>query len=154
VTPAQIFQSVTVFANNGKMCTPTLLKGNTSNCQNLSIDQHSIDLIREGMLGACSTGGTAFPFFPWNENKENKVYCKTGTAEFGAADEKGHRRTHGWFVAFSDLNTQQEKSEEKYPQKILVVVLLESDETKLFKEGSTDASPIALQIMNWIEENR
>lgn len=161
VTPAQVFQSLTVFANSGKVCTPTLIKGKTSNCQNLSVSQESLDLIRQGMEGACSAGGTAFPFFPWNQTKENKVYCKTGTAEFGAADGRGHRKTHGWFVAFSDLQTQDEPETEgetvekdKYPKRIMVVVLVESDATQPFREGSKDAAPIALSIMNWIEEFR
>jgi cell division protein FtsI/penicillin-binding protein 2 len=31
------------------------------------------------------------------------VACKTGTAEFGGANEQGYRKTHGWFTAFLQL---------------------------------------------------
>lgn len=167
VTPVQVFQSMTLFANKGKLCAPRLLKGTTDNCQDISVAQEHLDLIEKGLEEVCTQGGTAFPFFPWNSKEENKVFCKTGTAEFGAADGKGHRRTHGWFVGSTRLNTksnivrlvkngqlQKDEVQEQYPQNILVVVLVESDGEKPFKEGSADAAPIALKILEWIKENR
>ena len=51
--------------------------------------------------------------FPWNQQRlaeldenlpANKliangvIACKTGTAEFGGEDERGYRKTHGWFA--------------------------------------------------------
>ncbi|MEO8581989.1 MAG: penicillin-binding transpeptidase domain-containing protein [Patescibacteria group bacterium] len=167
VTPVQVFQSLTLFANGGKLCAPTLIKGTSGHCQDISVSQDHLKTIEEGLKEVCTRGGTAFPFFPWNDQEENKVFCKTGTAEFGAADNNGHRRTHGWFVGFTHLNTQPrtirlvkngrlEKTEvkEQYPQNILVVVLVESDEVKPFREGSADGGPIALKILEWIKDHR
>lgn len=167
VTPAQVFQSITLFANKGKLCAPTLLRDKKGNCQDISVTQEHIDLIRSGMEQACSRGGTGFPFFSWNETTESKVLCKTGTAEFGAQDGRGHRKTHAWFVGFTTLEThqhpvqkvkdgilQKEVIQEQYPKNILVTVLVESGDDKEFKEGSADGGPIALSIMKWIKENR
>jgi penicillin-binding protein 2 len=170
VTPVQVFQSITIFANQGKLCAPRLIKGAKGNCQDISVTQEHLDVIEDGLVQVCTQGGTAFPFFQWNANeteRDHKVFCKTGTAEFGAADAKGHRKTHGWFFAFTKLDTKssevrvvekgelkKESVEEQYPQEILVVVLVESDEQKIFKEGSADAAPIALEILEWIKENR
>lgn len=167
VTPAQVFQAMTVFANKGKLCAPTLIKGKSGNCKDISVDSAHLDTINKGLEGVCSAGGTAFSFFPWNAKETQKVFCKTGTAEFGAADAKGHRKTHGWFIGFTHLNTHssdvrlvengrvtEQTVSEQYPQDILMVVLVESDEDKPFKEGSADAAPIALEILKWIEGHR
>lgn len=167
VTPVQVFQAMTLFANKGKLCSPVLVKGKTGNCQDISVSSDHLQTIEEGLVSVCNRGGTAFPFFTWNETEQNKVYCKTGTAEFGAEDAKGHRKTHGWFFAFTRLETktdqvrlvkegklQKDEVEEQYPQDVLVVVLVESDEEKPFREGSGDAAPIALQILEWMKENR
>ena len=62
------------------------------------------------MLDACSSGGTAYPFFAHNEQQrdtsldpyeqleQGAAACKTGTAEFGGQDSRGYRKTHGWFT--------------------------------------------------------
>lgn len=150
VTPVQVFQMTSLFANDGKICSPTLVKGKMGNCKELSISQDNIDLVRQGMIEACSTGGTAFPFFQWNEEKQQKVACKTGTAEFGPAKgEKGYRDTHGWFTAVIELPELKD-----YPRKIVMTVLIESDEKNQYREGSKDAAPIAFELAKWIEEHR
>lgn len=167
VTPVQMFQVLTLFANRGKLCAPTLIKNKEGNCKNISVTQEHLDLIREGMQQACSSGGTAYPFFPWNSAEEDKVFCKTGTAEFGAADAKGHRKTHGWFEAFTHLplhelpmdqssvsTTHVEQKKEQYPQNIAIIVLVESDEDQPYKEGSRDAAPLALEILKWLKAHR
>jgi hypothetical protein len=77
------------------------------------------------MLDACSTGGTAYPLFAYNQNiaaalaKENTEFdaeekisrgmiaCKTGTAEFGAADARGYRQTHAWITAIVGMDPNQ-----------------------------------------------
>src|SRR6185369_13198094 len=76
-----------------------------------------------GMIGACSPGGTAFPFFPYNSTRvdpaksadvnfaNGAVACKTGTAEFGGADAKGRRRTHAWFTALLTVPTASESGQ-------------------------------------------
>lgn len=168
VTPAQVFQFTSAFANRGKMCSPTLIKGATGKCKELGFSEENIQAVKEGMIQACSTGGTGYPFFEWNETHDQKVACKTGTAEFGGTiNEKGHRRTHGWFTAVAELggsrietqgsNSASQSAEIQkgvYPRKIVFTVLVESDDEQPFKEGSRDAGPIAFELLKWIEENR
>lgn len=111
VTPIQIAQYVQALANQGTMCTPHVTSSEQSICHEVGMSDESLSTVLSGMVAACSTGGTAYPFFPRNaaladpslslaENLENGVMaCKTGTAEFGAANEQGYRPTHGWFVS-------------------------------------------------------
>jgi len=123
---------------------------------------------------------------PAERIRHGVVACKTGTAEFGGADEQGRRRTHAWFgmtvggideliqadlqeaiepVATASalitdektLDLQQERQHwlakvktAGFPKILVILVLVESDEEKLFTEGSADAAPIARQIVNWL----
>lgn len=124
-TPIQVAQMSQALANGGAVCPLSVLAGdttngniqtgNTSQCHQVGIPIEHWKLVLNGMMGACSEGGTAFPFFSYNTGKydpqkaadlnfaNGAVACKTGTAEFGAADEKGHRRTHAWFTALLTL---------------------------------------------------
>lgn len=116
VSPIQMAQATQAMANGGTRCVPTLIKKTTANCTEIGIQKEHLDLVLTGMLEACSTGGTAYPFFPYNavhrqsgasteeDLQRGAVACKTGTAEFGAADANDHRRTHGWFVAIVGSN--------------------------------------------------
>jgi penicillin-binding protein 2 len=116
VTPLQLARMVGVFGNGGAVCPTTLVAGGNGarreGCSDLGISETTLSAIREGMIGACSAGGTAFPFFAWNAARKAQlpegispseqlqhgvVACKTGTAEFGGENELGHRRTHAWF---------------------------------------------------------
>jgi len=123
-TPLQINMMTGVIANNGKLCQPTVLQGSESQCQDLKLKTETLELIKEGMKGVCSTGGTAFPFFDFTP----AVACKTGTAEFG--DPKN--RTHAWLTAFAPVDDPQ----------IVVTVLVEAG-----GEGSYVAAPIAKKIL-------
>lgn len=177
VTPVQISQMMSVFANNGKLCRPNLLSDQPVRCQDLGLQEEHIETVRQGMIAACSAGGTAYPFFEWNSTRSEKVACKTGTAEFGGANEQGHRPTHGWFAMEVEMNGRGEETEltvtnqaaetaeasaeaqvnsevSNYPRRIVIVVLIESDEEKVYREGSQDAAPIALEILEWLDENR
>src|SRR5258708_5364026 len=91
ITPLAANTLASVIADNGKVCTPYINSSLGSHCTNLNLHQKTIDLIKEGMIGACSTGGTAFPFFDFKP----QVACKTGTAETG-----DNGKTHAWFTAF------------------------------------------------------
>jgi penicillin-binding protein 2 len=117
VTPLQLAHMVAAFGNNGQICKPTLLTdaevGQTDRqCASLGMSDATLEAIQEGMIGACSAGGTAFPFFDWNTQRLSELpeslpvgesirrgmaACKTGTAEFGGTDERGYRKTHAWF---------------------------------------------------------
>ena len=76
VTPLGANIMTSVIANNGKLCKPHIKKSD-EDCNDLNISKSSIDLVEEGMIAACSDGGTAFPFFDFSP----QVACKTGTAE-------------------------------------------------------------------------
>jgi len=115
VTPVQVAQLVQAVANQGKLCKLHLLAETQVECSDLGLSSQQIKPVISGMIQACSPGGTAFPFFPVNaaalkaaglddqagfQEKllAGAVACKTGTAEIGAANEQGHRPTHGWFI--------------------------------------------------------
>lgn len=110
VTPLQVAQMTQAIAHGGVRCQPTVTEHERYECSSLgSTDQH-IDTVLQGMLDACSTGGTAYPFFAWNVQHRKvelpvreqlmnaAAACKTGTAEFGGVTELDKRKTHGWFT--------------------------------------------------------
>lgn len=110
VTPVQVAQLIQSIGNNGKECQPTVLDEQQSECRLLGIREENLDLLLEGMLDACSPSGTGNAFFARNQQlrgegasvdqdlQSGAVACKTGTAEFGPANEQGLRNTHGWWV--------------------------------------------------------
>lgn len=130
-TPLQINMMTSVIANEGKLCQPRVVKLETdSQCQDLGLKEKTLRLVKEGMKEACSSGGTAFPFF----NFSPQVGCKTGTAEFG--DPAG--RTHAWLTAFAPVDDPE----------IVVTALVEGG-----GEGSYVAAPIVKKVMEyWFHE--
>lgn len=122
VTPLQVAQMTQAIANHGSLCPPHIVKKNRSECKGLSVMDEHLEIIVQGMIDACSSGGTAYPLFPWNaaQNQEGMspyekvttgtIACKTGTAEFGATDERGYKKTHGWFTMFVGLNDALKES--------------------------------------------
>ncbi len=136
VTPLQVAFFSGAFANNGIICKPTVLK--TDKCVPLTknlISESVLKIVREGMIGACSEGGTAFPFFGYKVgDKEISVACKTGTADYNDPE-----KTHAWFTAFAP----------SLKPEIMVTVLVEGG-----GEGSRVAAPIAKEIMDeWFGRN-
>lgn len=124
-TPLQIANMTSAVANGGKLCIPHLLSEKNLECNLLGIKSGSIDLVREGMLGACTPGGTAGVFFSFKP----KVACKTGTAQ--TVGDK----THAWFTAYAPA-----LSEEGAPQ-IVGTALIEGG-----GEGSIAAAPVVKKI--------
>lgn len=129
LTPIGVNQITSAIANEGKICTPRMLKLGAENtpyepdCRDLGIKKEYLETVKEGMIGACSPGGTAgsFAALPF------KTACKTGTAEIG--DDK---HTHAWFTAFAPIDDPQ----------ISVTVLVERG-----GEGSSISAPIAKEIL-------
>lgn len=188
VTPLQIASMTQAIANHGTLCRSSLLPITQQNCRDLSVDEKNLDIVLSGMLAACSQGGTAYPLFPYNSNlstvlddnlsdneKINRgmIACKTGTAEFGAADERGYLQTHAWTTAVVGVDqekilasldedvpanedlTDQEKwlslvKEQGFPEKLVITVLVESSSDKIYSEGSQDAAPVIAQILEWM----
>lgn len=126
LTPIQVNTSISVVASNGKLCLPRIAKD--PNCKELELDRDNLELVKKGMVGACSEGGTAFPFFDF----EPQVACKTGTAETGVGDE-----THAWFSVYAPAD---------FPEIVTTVLIEEGG------EGSSIAAPIAREIFDfWFE---
>jgi penicillin-binding protein 2 len=143
-TPLQVNQMTAAIARGGTWCQPTLQLTTSPQCEDLNLKAENMNYIIQGMLGACTRGGTAFPFFPFNDtaDDEHKVACKTGTAEIGPADAQGRKHTHGWFTMFYPI---------KNP-KIAITVMLEATNATPFLEGSTDGAPIAKQLLQaWMQ---
>ena len=125
LTPVAANVLTSVIASNGKICTPYINSALGSKCYSLNLQQKTLDLIKEGMIEACSTGGTGFPFFTFTP----QVACKTGTAETG-----DNGKTHAWFTAFAPATNP----------KIVVDVIIEKA-----GQGSEVAAPIAKEILGY-----
>ncbi|MFA7300777.1 MAG: penicillin-binding transpeptidase domain-containing protein [Candidatus Shapirobacteria bacterium] len=119
VSPLQINIETSIIANDGKKCQFSVLKNSAIDCKNIGIDNSTIETIKQGMVAACHTGGTAWPLF----NFKTELACKTGTAEVG----DGSNDTHAWLTAFAPANNPQ----------IVITVLVERG-----GEGSDVAAPI------------
>ena len=214
VTPVQVAQLLQTIGNDGSKCPLHLIQSATTNCENSGLIENDIRLVQQGMLDACSGGGTAYPFFEWNTQHSpepgystvkdralaGQVACKTGTAEFGTTDEKGFKKTHGWFVAsletkplienqfvasnsgelkqaslasasatasatasasativtrslplyYDKTRWLEEVKINGFPEKIVIVVLVESDKERPYREGSRDGAPVAKEIIDWM----
>ena len=125
VTPVEVNRAIEIIGNGGQICQPKIV--GISKCINLNFKKETLDLVREGMEGVCSAGGTGYTFFDWGGH----IACKTGTAETNEDD-----KTHAWFTLFYPLD---------FPE-INLTVLVEGG-----GEGSSIAGPIARKIMDyWI----
>jgi penicillin-binding protein 2 len=151
-TPLQVNWWTEAIANNGTQYVPHIFKNQSEklSAKNL-LDNHATELIREGMIEACSTGGVAWPLFDFKvKNQKLKidgknilevplssgsadmrkvvVACKTGTAE-----TTPNQDPHAWITLFAPA----------YDPQIVVTVLSENS-----GEGSNVAGPIAKKILD------
>ena len=137
VTPIAIHNALSAIANGGKLCVPRIVddtKSESEICSDLNIKDENIQTVKEGMLAACSTGGTGYTFADFKDKNGIEVACKTGTAQLGAVEE-----TNAWFTAFAPFDDPQ----------IVVTVLIEEG-----GEGSKAAGPIARQIFDfWFKKS-
>lgn len=134
ITPMAINSAIAVIAQNGKLCTPHLSEGNEK-CHDIGINKNNLDLVKKGMVGACSQGGTGYTFFDFGEKHQGlQVACKTGTAETSLEGSP-----HAWFTLFAPSD---------FPE-IVATVLVEKG-----GEGSKIAGPIARDIMDYWTEKR
>jgi penicillin-binding protein 2 len=137
LSPLAVNYIVTAIANGGKICIPHIAQ--ETNCTDLGITKKTLSLVKEGMMAACSSGGTGYTFF----DSDPKVACKTGTAETGEKDV-----THAWFTFFAPALESAEQDKPQKPE-IIATVLVEKG-----GEGSTVAGPIARKIFDfWFAKN-
>jgi penicillin-binding protein 2 len=155
-TPLQVNTMTQTVANGGILYQPHLLKSGKHIAQSKDlINDKTEQIIREGMVQACSAGGTAYPLFDFKVKNEkltidNKniltsasdsatirripIACKTGTAQHGGE----HTLPHAWITLYAPV----------YDPEIIVTVLNESA-----GEGSAEAAPIAKKILQaWFEK--
>jgi penicillin-binding protein 2 len=150
-TPLQVNSWTETIANGGTLYEPRLFLEQDSHVKNQGlVSKKTNDLLREGMIQACSPGGVAFPLFDFTvKNKDLKidgnnitqaasksadfrkisVACKTGTAQHGG--EK--TLPHAWITLFAPA----------YNPQVVVTVLVESG-----GEGSKVAAPIAKKVLD------
>lgn len=177
VTPLQMAQLVQLIANRGVFCPAHLTEQAPQQCSSVGLTEEHLALVLAGMHDACSVGGTGYVFFDHNRAwqaetdayerlKAGSIACKTGTAEFGGVDERGFRRTHGWFVMSlpvpkvgegdgegeSELHQawRARAKEHGFPRNLTVVVIVESDDAHPYREGSRDAAPLAKQLADFV----
>jgi penicillin-binding protein 2 len=118
------------------------------------LDEKSVNLIREGMVGSCNPGGEAWPLYGFKvknaklkvdgknilsvasasaDMRQITIACKTGSAEAGGPSAE----PHAWITLFAPA----------YKPQIVVTILSENSGM-----GSNVAAPIAKQILeNWFE---
>ena len=140
VTPLQVSRWTSAIANGGKLCQPHVRQSNDQSsiindqCQSMGISRKTVDLIKQGMVEACSPGGTGYPLFNFeirnskSEIRKIQIACKTGTAEFGDPQD----RTHAWLTAYAPAEDPT----------IAVTVLVEAG-----GEGSDVAAPMVKKIL-------
>lgn len=135
-TPLQTLMATSVFANNGYLCEPKLLKGAKPTCKKLPIAKETIELINEGMKQACSTGGTGWPLFDFKVgDRTMQTACKTGTAESHAVSGM----PHAWITAYAPYDNPE----------IALTVLVEEG-----GQGSDIAGPIARDLLKTYFERK
>lgn len=149
-TPLQVNMWTQIIASGGDLYRPHILEsvGNKIIRQDI-LSPNTIATVRQGMIGACDTGGTAWPLFDFKvknadliidgknitpsasggaDMRRVAIACKTGTAQHGGETTS----PHAWITLFAPA----------YNPQIVITVLNESS-----GEGSTEAGPIAKKIL-------
>lgn len=139
-SPIEANLVTSVIASNGTLCDAKVNINKPDVCKKLPISEHTISDIKEGMLEACQTGGTAFPFFDF----QPQVACKTGTAETGEKD-----KTHAWFTVFAPASAEATAGKPAADQQIVLTVLIEKG-----GEGSQVAAPLAHEVLDYYFHQR
>lgn len=130
VTPAEINTYISGIASGGSLCQPRFGFDKNPICKKVKVSQNTLDLVKQGMIDACTTGGTAYTFFDFAQKHGGvTVACKTGTAEVGTDGIP-----HAWFTFFAPADKPQ----------IVATVLVERG-----GEGSSVAGPIARKIADY-----
>lgn len=127
LTPLEVNTMTSILASGGKLCSPKIAE--KTHCRNFNLGKENLELVKKGMEGACSSGGTAFPFFDFTP----KVACKTGTAE-----TTDYTQPHAWFTVYGPSEMFDGGPE------IVVTVIIEHG-----GEGSYVAAPIARKIFDY-----
>lgn len=158
-TPLQMANALSPFANNGYQCKPQLLKSSPPECKKIPLTQKTIELIKEGMKKACSSGGTGWPLFDfkakntdqWTKELDKIPDDKKASAEARMSRDntyfkpiqiacktgtaESHAKSglpHAWINVFAPFDNPE----------ISITVLVEES-----GQGSDVAAPIARDIL-------
>jgi len=155
-TPLQVNLFTQAVANGGVIYEPHLLMGDIKIVKQDFIKNENLDVVKQGMKGACETGGTAYPMFNFKVKNSNLridgldyvtpasaaadmvgivTGCKTGTSESHGFETE----PHAWFTVYAPF----------YNPEIVVTVLAENG-----GEGSKVAAPVAHDILKEYFENK
>jgi len=158
-TPLQVHYANSVFATDGLLCAPRILKGATPQCRRVPVSSEVLDIVQEGMEVACAPGGTGWPLFEFkvrNVSEIQKILSTTQddkkasieaslnrdllyqtpiTTGCKTGTAESHARSgipHAWFTAYAPLTNPE----------IMVTVLLEEA-----GQGSDIAGPVAKEVL-------
>lgn len=145
-TPTQVNNAMTYYANGGFLYRPRVVKNidgvelDTEVISQGIVDEHTYEVVREGLNLAVQPEGTAYPLFDFPVRHEGiKLVGKTGTAEFGGTENEN---THAWFTVFGPYGNEDAE--------IVLTVFLEEGGS-----GSGDAAPIAKELLDyWFDKSR
>jgi len=140
-TPLQVTRATAAFANGGKLVTPhvvnqviapdgKVIKTVDGDPQEIDVEQSTLQVVREGMLGSVQYGAGARAAIP-----HASVAGKTGTSEFYKED--GSLSQHAWFTGFAPYDNPE------------VVVTVYFD----VGVGGDKAAPVAAKILEYYFEN-
>ncbi len=135
VTPLQVANFTSVFANGGQLLKPHLVKEIISNdgtkefvdptlIREKFISSENINIVRTGMRQAVTDGSAQYL-----ANLAIPVAGKTGTAQW-----RSDKENHAWFTGFAPYNNPE----------VVITVLVEEG-----GEGSQVSVPITHDILNW-----
>lgn len=125
-TPLQTNLMTNIVASGGKIYRPNLVEGGSLLEGYLEAPKGVLEIVKEGMVGACNSGGTAYPLFEYG----GSIACKTGTSE--TSDKE---KTHAWLTMFYPASAPQ----------YAVTVFLENG-----GGGAQDAAPVARQVYEFL----
>ncbi|MFH1896526.1 MAG: penicillin-binding protein 2 [bacterium] len=125
-TPLQVNLYTNIVASGGRIYKPNLVQGSEVFKGQVDADPSVFSTIKEGLIKACSVGGTAYPLFSY----AGRIACKTGTSETSIED-----KTHAWLTMFYPPDNSQYS----------ITVFLEHG-----GGGAQDAAPIAKEIYDYM----
>ncbi len=136
VTPLQVAVFTAVFANNGKLYRPHLVRSILDNNDQLIsdtdvtpirenfLDDYNVQVVKEGMRQTVTAGSARSM-----QSAPVAIAGKTGTAQWSSI-----KNNHAWFTGFAPFDKP----------KLVITVLVEEG-----GEGSSVAVPIANEVLSW-----